>query len=76
VYQVPLDVPVSKRFYFASKWLIDYARAKKGKPMANRLADEFLAAYAGQGAAVKKKEDTHKMAEANKAFAYLAKYVK
>lgn len=76
VYQVPLDVPQRKRFYFASKWILDISRAKKGKDMYMRLADELLAAYANQGAAVKKKEDVHKMAEANKAFAYLAKYVK
>lgn len=76
VYQVPLDVPPYKRFFFASKWIIDAARSKKGKAMHFRLAEELLAAYNNQGAAVKKKEDVLKMAEANKAFAYLAKYVK
>jgi small subunit ribosomal protein S7 len=68
-------VPAKKRFFYASKWIIEAARSKKG-PMYKKLAEEVLAAYSNQGAAVKKKEDTHKMAEANKAFAYLAKYVK
>ena len=76
VYQIPVEVPTKKRFFYASKWIIEAARAKKGKPMYERLAEEVLAAYSNQWAAVKKKEDTHKMAEANKAFAYLAKYVK
>jgi small subunit ribosomal protein S7 len=55
---------------------LDAARSKKGAPMYKKLAEELLAAYSGQGAAVKRKEEAHKMAEANKAFAYLAKYVK
>ena len=76
VYQVPLEVPSRKRFFYWSKWIIDTARAKKGSPMYMRLAEELLAAYSSQWAAVKKKEDAHKMAEANKAFAYMAKYVK
>ena len=76
VYQVPVEVPNKKRYFYSCKWLIDFPRAKKGTPMYKRLAEELLAAYSGQGSAVKKKEDTHKMAEANKAFAYLAKYIK
>ena len=76
VYQIPVEVPARKRFFYASKWIIEAARSKKGKPMYKKLAEEVLAAYSNQWAAVKKKEDTHKMAEANKAFAYLAKYVK
>ena len=76
VYQVPLEVPTDKRFFYASSWILSAARAKKWKPMAKRLADEILAAYSNAGSAVKKKEDVHKMAEANKAYAYLAKYVK
>ena len=76
VYQVPVEVPARKRFFYSCKWIIDYSRAKKGSPMYNRLAEEILAAYSSQWNAVKKKEDTHKMADANKAFAYLAKYVK
>ncbi len=76
VYQIPVEVPAKKRFFYASKWIIEAARSKKWKPMYKKLAEEVLAAYSNQGAAVKKKEDTHKMAEANKAFAYLAKYVR
>lgn len=76
VYQIPVEVPARKRFYYASNWILEAARNKKGKPMHVKLAEEILAAYAWSWAAVKKKEDTHKMAEANKAFAYLAKYVK
>lgn len=76
VYQVPLDVPAKKRFFYASNRIIDFANAKKWKPMYKKLAEELMAAYSNQWSAVKKKEDTHKMAEANKAYAYLAKYVK
>lgn len=57
------------------KWILEASRGKSGKPMFKRLAEELLAAYSGQGAAVKKKEEVHKMADANKAFAYMAKYV-
>jgi len=76
VYQIPLEVPAKKRFFYASKWILTAARSKKWAPMYKKLAEELLAAYSGQGSAVKKKEEAHKMAEANKAFAYLAKYVK
>lgn len=76
VYQIPLDVPNKKKFFFAAKWLLDAANAKKWKPMYKKLSEEILAAYGNQWTAVKKKEDTHRMADANKAFAYLAKYVK
>lgn len=76
VYQVPLEVPAKKRFFYGSKWILIAARAKKGSPMYARLAEELLAAYSSQGSAVKKKEDAHKMADANKAFAYMAKYVR
>ncbi|MBS8121986.1 30S ribosomal protein S7 [Candidatus Vampirococcus lugosii] len=76
VYQVPLEVKTSKKFFYSTKWLLSYSRAKKGVPMYKSLAEELLAAYSNQGSAVKKKEDTHKMADANKAYAYLAKYVK
>jgi len=57
------------------RWILDAVRSKKGKPMYKKLAEEMLAAYSNQGSAVKKKEETHKMAEANKAFAYMAKYI-
>lgn len=75
VYQVPVEVKPAKRFFFATKWILDAARGKSGKPMYKKLAEELIAAYGNQGAAVKKKEEAHKMAEANKAFAYMAKYV-
>jgi len=75
VYQVPVEVKPAKRFFFATKWILDAARGKTGKPMYKKLAEELMAAYASQGTAVKKKEEAHKMAEANKAFAYMAKYV-
>lgn len=76
VYQVPVEVKTSRKMYFACKWILDAAKSKKGKPMYKKLTEELLAAYSEQGTAVKKKEDVHKMAEANKAFAYMAKYVK
>ena len=53
------------------RWIRDFARAKKGKPMMTKLADELLAAYKGEGSAIKKRDETHKMAEANKAFSHL-----
>lgn len=76
VYQIPLEVPMKKRFYYACKWILDASKAKKWRSMYKKLAEELLACYSNQWTAVKKKEDTHRMAEANKAFAYLAKYVK
>jgi len=76
VYQVPVEVKANRKVYFACKWILDAARGKKGKPMSKRLSEELLAAYSEQGTAVKKKEDVHRLAEANKAFAYMAKYVK
>jgi len=69
-YQVPLEVTKHKGTSTALRWMRDYARAKKGKPMSVKLADEIMAAYKSEGAVVKKKQDTHKMAEANKAFAH------
>ncbi len=76
IYQVPIEVPTRKKFFYSCKRILDAAKAKKGKKMAIKLSEELLAAYSGQWSAVKKKEEVHKMAEANKAFAYLAKYVK
>ena len=76
VYQVPVEVKANRKVYFACKWILDAARNKKGKPMSKKLSEELLAAYAEQWTAVKKREDVHRMAEANKAFAYMAKYVK
>ena len=69
-YQVPIEVQPARSTTIAMRWLIDAARAKTGKPMAVRLADELLAANKKEGVAFKKREDTHKMAEANRAFAH------
>jgi len=71
-YQVPMEVKQEKRISLAMRWILSAANAKKGKPMREKLADELLAAYKNEGAAVKKKEDTHRMAEANRAFAHFA----
>ncbi len=70
-YQVPVEVPVPRGNALAFRWIRDFARKKKGRPMEIKLADELIAAYKGEGAAVKKRDDTHKMAESNKAFAHL-----
>jgi|TARA_B100000959_G_scaffold270202_1_gene316766 small subunit ribosomal protein S7 len=69
-YQVPVEVRTSRRQALAMRWLVESARARSEKSMAARLAGELLDAADGRGSAVKKKEDTHKMAEANKAFAH------
>jgi small subunit ribosomal protein S7 len=69
-YQVPVEIRAERRRALAMRWLINFARARGEKTMAERLAGEFLDASSGRGSAVKKKEDTHRMAEANKAFAH------
>lgn len=69
-YQVPIDVRQDRGISIAMRWIRNFARAKKGKPMEIKLADEFLDAFKGEGSAIKKRDDTHKMAEANKAFAH------
>ena len=69
-YQVPIDVRQDRGITLAMMWMRNFARTKKGRPMEAKMADELLEAYKGEGAAVKKREDTHKMAEANKAFAH------
>lgn len=69
-YQVPIEVSPERRVNLAIKWIVGFARAKAGKPMSEKLALELLDASNNTGASVKKKEDTHKMAEANKAFAH------
>ena len=69
-YQVPIEIRQERGTIVALRWIRNYARARKGKPMEDKLAQELLDAYKGEGAAIKKKEDTHKMAEANKAFAH------
>ena len=72
-YQVPHEVRRERRFMLAARWIISAARSKKGKPMADKLAEEFFAAYKNEGAAIKKKQDVHRMAEANRAFAHFAR---
>ncbi|MGH8386076.1 MAG: 30S ribosomal protein S7 [Pseudomonas sp.] len=69
-YQVPVEVRPSRRNALAMRWLVDYARKRGEKSMALRLAGELLDAAEGKGAAVKKREDVHRMAEANKAFSH------
>ena len=71
-YQVPREVRPERRQFLSMKWIIDAARAKKGKAMAEKLAEEIIAASNNEGDAVRKRENTHKMAEANKAFAHFA----
>ena len=71
-YQVPKVVPPERGRYLAMRWILEAARSKKGKPMKEKLAEEIIAAFNNTGAAVKKKEEVHKMAEANKAFAHFA----
>jgi small subunit ribosomal protein S7 len=71
-YQVPREVRPERRQALSMKWIVEAARGKKGKPMAQKLADEIIAASKNEGEAVKKRENTHKMAEANKAFAHFA----
>ena len=69
-FQIPTEVRGERKASVAMKWLIQYSRARNGKSMADKLASEIVAASKGEGSAFKKKEDTHKMAEANKAFAH------
>jgi small subunit ribosomal protein S7 len=69
-YQVPIEVEAHRGLSLAMRWLIGFARARGGKSMAEKLAAEIIDASQGQGATIKKRQDTHKMAEANKAFAH------
>jgi small subunit ribosomal protein S7 len=69
-YQVPVEVPADRRNTLAMRWLLGAARSRGGKSMAEKLAGELMDAAAGNGAAIKKREETHKMAEANRAFAH------
>jgi small subunit ribosomal protein S7 len=73
-YQVPMEVVEPRRTSLGMKWLITAAKARKGAPMHQRLAAEIIDAYNKMGAAIKKRDDTHRMAEANKAFAHFAKF--
>ena len=69
-FQIPIEVSAERKIALGMKWMIRYARARNEKSMALKLASEIVAASKGEGAAVKKKEDTHRMAEANKAFSH------
>jgi small subunit ribosomal protein S7 len=71
-YQVPFAVNPKRQVNLAMKWIIQSARAKKGRPMFEKLADEIASAYFGTGDAIKKRDELHKIAEANRAFAHLA----
>ena len=69
-YQVPVEVASDRQFALALRWLVDFADARKGQPMKEALAAEILEAYQGQGNAIRKRDEVHKMAQANKAFAH------
>ena len=71
-YQVPVEVSARRQQALSFRWIIRAARARRGRPMSGRLADELLAAYRKEGAAVQMRENIHRMAEANKAFAHFA----
>ena len=73
-YQVPMEVQEPRKTTLGMRWLLAAAKVKKGAPMAQKLATEILDAYNKQGAAIKKREDVHRMAEANKAFAHFARF--
>jgi len=69
-YQVPIEVRADRRMALAFRWIIQYARNRNDRSMANRLANELIAAAKGEGGSIKKKDDTHRMAESNKAFSH------
>lgn len=73
-YQVPMEIKPDRKFTLASRWIINAARGRKGKNMANLLAEEIINAYNKTGVAMTKRENMHKMAEANKAFAHFARF--
>lgn len=73
-FQIPIEVRGDRKLSIAIKWIITYSRDRNGKSMADKLSAELIAASKGEGAAYKKKEDTHRMAEANKAFAHFSKF--
>ena len=72
-YQIPFEVRGQRQTHLTTMWFVAAARSHKGQSMSNRIAQELVDAYNGQGTAVKKREDTHKMAEANRAFAHFAR---
>jgi len=74
VYQIPVEVKPERQLMLAFRWILIAARSKRNAPMAKKLAEELMLAMNNEGAAIKKKEDTLKMAQANKAFAHYAKY--
>ncbi len=74
VYQIPVEVKANRQISLAFRWIIAAARGVKGKPMAKKLSIVLVEAAAGAGPAVKKRDDVHRMAQANKAFAHFAKY--
>lgn len=69
-YQVPMEVPADRQIALAMRWIVNFAKSRKGVPMENALAYELKDAAAGQGNAIKKRDDMHKMAQANRAFAH------
>ncbi len=71
-YQVPREVRPERKFFLACHWIIDAARSRKGKPMDKKLAEELILAAKNEGSAIKKKQNVHRMAEANRAFAHFA----
>ncbi|MFA6423249.1 MAG: 30S ribosomal protein S7 [Patescibacteria group bacterium] len=73
-YQVPREVTPNRKLYLAMRWIIDSARSKKGSGYATRLADEIFDAYENKGASIKRREELHKMAEANRAFAHFGRF--
>lgn len=72
-YQVPREVRPERKFFLACQWIINAAKGKKGKPMAEKLAEEIILASKNEGSAIKKKQDMHRMAESNRAFAHFAR---
>lgn len=74
VYQVPIEVTPRRQEALSMRWILTATRSRKGKKMAEKLADELIEASEGLGAAIKKKDDVHRMAEANRAFAHFARY--
>lgn len=73
-YQVPMEVGKDRKIVLALRWIINAARGRKGAAMDKKLADELVQAYKGEGAAIKKRDEVHRMAEANKAFAHFARF--
>ena len=69
-YQMPLEAPPERQMSLALRWLVSFADARKGQPMTDALASEIMDAYQGQGSAIRKRDEVHKMAQANKAFAH------